>query len=196
MHISDKFTIFAICYGKVIKSVNIHKKTFRFIPLAKPNNNTTPTCVITVGASGCGKSTYVNKNFCDYAKLCMDDMRKELTGSVSDQSKNKEVHSLLTTRLKRHIAAKDNIALPNTNLNANGLVQLLDMLNDYNVILLLFDDSLRPELCAQRVTADINNGQDRANTAVVQGLIENMSERYVILCSIQYTYNNVLIKII
>ena len=45
--------------------------------------------IIPIGISGSGKSRLYNLNYQDYVKICPDDIRKELTGSISDQSKNK-----------------------------------------------------------------------------------------------------------
>ncbi len=49
--------------------------------------------IMGIGIPGSGKTTIL-KNFAekyDYAYICPDDIRKELTGSESDQSKNNEV---------------------------------------------------------------------------------------------------------
>lgn len=58
--------------------------------------------IIGIGTPGSGKTT-VMKNFAEkygYVYICPDDIREELTGSVIDQSKNREVWAEAHKRVK------------------------------------------------------------------------------------------------
>jgi predicted kinase len=64
--------------------------------------NDTGTVLITVGIPGSGKSTFINsflKEYPDFIVIHPDSIRKELTGSEEDQSKNAEVFALAFSRL-------------------------------------------------------------------------------------------------
>ena len=56
-----------------------------------------PSLIELIGVSGSGKSTWIKNNKSKWNKTVVispDEIRKELTGNISDQSKNKEVFEL------------------------------------------------------------------------------------------------------
>ena len=144
--------------------------------------------VITCGVSGCGKTTYLRKNYPSYALVCPDDLRKTLTGDISDQSKNDLVWKNIYDLIAKLSKAKKDFAVSATNLTWKGLKQILDNIfisDELECEILLFKDSENWQLCRNRVAEDIKNGVDRSNTVNVKVgdslLIEVMSEKYLIL---------------
>ena len=84
--------------------------------------------IIPIGISGSGKSRLYNLNYQDYVKICPDDIRKELTGSISDQSKNKEVFELAQQRIDDCIANDKNVFYDATNINQEYAFNLTSQL--------------------------------------------------------------------
>jgi predicted kinase len=54
---------------------------------------------ITVGISGSGKTTWLLENSTGKRVISPDEIRRELTGDVSDQTKNKEVFKIAFERV-------------------------------------------------------------------------------------------------
>jgi len=70
--------------------------------------------IISVGIPGSGKSTFLEKikdQFLIFGYICPDQIREELTGNVSDQSKNKEVWELAYSRLEKLLMDNNNITV-------------------------------------------------------------------------------------
>lgn len=128
---------------------------------------------ITVGISGCGKSTWCKKHreaHSDVESLyiCPDEIRKELTGNVSDQSKNSEVFSLAEKRLLEGTSRGVNVYWDATNLNPQLLERLIGMIgHEYNIALIVFNRSKNWQACKAAVRRDIKNGTDRSETSEV-----------------------------
>lgn len=94
--------------------------------------------VIPIGISGSGKSTLYNKVFKDegFVKICPDDIRKELTGDISNQSKNKEVFEMVDVLIDDCVKNNVNCYLDATNLNTKlrkKLIKRLDNTNNPNL---------------------------------------------------------------
>lgn len=138
--------------------------------------------VLTSGISGSGKSTFL-RNFFKGTVICPDDIRRELTGNVSDQSRNAEVWELTYKRFREALATGDNVAISAMFLNekaVNSVCEEIDKTDSFPVLeIVLMEDSYNWKLCADRVKKDIENGVDRADTASVNGLIETMHDRWV-----------------
>ena len=56
-----------------------------------------------IGVPGSGKSTFCRDHLADGEIICPDDIRRELTGDASDQSRNEEVFSLVRAALATHL---------------------------------------------------------------------------------------------
>lgn len=135
------------------------------------------TLYIPIGISGSGKTTYGNK--LNVPVVCPDDIRKELTGDISNQSKNAEVFLVYKDRLSK-LASKGKDAF--TSMTHLRFSYIKNTINSYNsskpfkVVFLLFEDSLDWEKCYNRVKDDIENKVDRAK--VSEDIVRNQSERY------------------
>ena len=138
---------------------------------------------ICIGISGSGKTTYCDSHFPDYNILCMDDIRFQLTGSYSDQSRNRRVTQIFNDLLEDAVSKNENICISNTNLRISYIKDILKKLTkNYEVELLLFEDSRDWEKCLDRVLLDIKSNIGRSNTSSVEingmPLIKVMSDRY------------------
>lgn len=73
---------------------------------------------ITVGIPGCGKTTFLESQSEDeaWSIVSTDRMREELTGDMSDQSRNDEVFDALYTKIRTHLSAGWPVAVDATNL--------------------------------------------------------------------------------
>ena len=140
---------------------------------------------ISVGISGSGKSTYLNK--LNVPVVCPDDIRKELTGDISDQSQNQKVWFEAYRRLKEYIAKDEDVAFSATSLGMQYMYEVDKLVleagnKNVELIVLWFDDSEQWMVCQDRVKADIENGVDRSKTADVNidgvPLIQKMSDKY------------------
>lgn len=138
--------------------------------------------VFTSGISGSGKSTFLN-NFFKGTVICPDDIRRELTGNVSDQSRNAEVWNLTYKRFREALATGEDVAISAMFLNEKAVNDVLKEIDKTEALplleIVLMEDSYNWKLCADRVKKDIENGVDRADTASVDGLIESMHNKWV-----------------
>ena len=143
------------------------------------------------GISGSGKSTFGNtlkSEIKDLFIVCPDDIRKELTGNISDQSKNEEVWQETYRLIREHLRNGENVYLSATNLNRSGIKFLLKIAKRAKapVEVVAFEASRDWNLCYSRVKADIDNNVDRSNTLCdievdeeKVPLIKHMSEKYI-----------------
>lgn len=126
-----------------------------------------PKFIITVGISGSGKSTWirtlVNQGF---IVVSPDDIRREITGTVNNESKNNEVFSLAYQRTIDAINSGKNVIFDATNLISKYRIDMLNKLKqnidiEFDAFAKIFDGD--PEISKQRIAKDIESGVDRSN---------------------------------
>jgi len=118
-----------------------------------------------VGVSGSGKSTY-RKQFPSAVIICPDDIRRELTGSVSDQSKNAVVFDIAYKRLDKAMQYQESeIIFDSTGLHTPGRIKAVSIARQYgyDTHVVVFIDSQDLDLCRSRVRKDIMNKVDRSD---------------------------------
>lgn len=137
---------------------------------------------------GAGKSTFIKERKKeDDIVICPDEIRKELTGDISDQSKNKEVWDTAYDRLYKNVSEQSNdIWFDATNCKVSSITKLIgviqnaatetDILVDVN--LEVMQDSYEPDLCKHRIHTDISDGIERSNVPdeVVDRMFATFSE--------------------
>lgn len=141
---------------------------------------------LTIGISGSGKTTFGNKLLQDNKVdivVCPDDLRKEITGSIDNQSQNKIVFDTAYLLLEDYLKQGLKVYFSATSLNMKSIRQVKKISDRTKATLkiLLFEDSLDWKLCQRRVEKDIIQGIERSNTLIIRNnmpLIEEMSERY------------------
>lgn len=126
-----------------------------------------PKFIIPVGISGSGKSRWImsleNQGF---EVISPDEIRRELTGSISDQSKNREVFPLAYERTVEALNAGKSVIFDATNIKSKERKQMLDYLKgnvsrDFDAFAKVFIAD--PEISKERIAKDIEAGVDRSN---------------------------------
>ena len=140
---------------------------------------TVPILCMTIGIPGSSKSTWA-KSQKGFEIVCPDEIRKELTGTISDQSKNGEVWEVWKVAAQRVVEfLKDgkNVILDATNTTTKGRTQFLKNIpNDliYQKQAIVFDVS--PEDAKKRIKKDLEDGKDRSN--VPDDVIDRMYKQF------------------
>lgn len=137
----------------------------RLNPDFKQSEN--PKLILPIGISGSGKSTWIkSQTDPNTVVVCPDDIRRELTGNISDQSRNGEVWSTTFDRVVQALNAGKNVILDATNVKSRdrrGLMNHLkvNVYKPFEAYAKIFD--VNPDVAKQRVKKDIEGGVDRSN---------------------------------
>jgi len=124
---------------------------------------TIPVLVLTVGIPSAGKSTWV-KSQKGFEIICPDEIRKELTGNISDQSQNAKVWQIATQRVIEALKNGKNVILDATNTTTKGRTQFLEKIPKeiiYQKQAIVFHVS--PEDAKKRIKKDLEDKKDRSN---------------------------------
>lgn len=144
-------------------------------------DNYTPTLILPIGISGSGKSTWINNliNKDYYTIISPDEIRKELTGSISDQSKNIDVFRITDELMYDSLRQEKPTIIDATNLNTMFRRKLIsEVLNKYpNTKIYYKFMTSNPIISKQRITKDIANNKDRAN--VPFDIIDRQYDQYL-----------------
>ena len=129
--------------------------------------NFKPKFIIPIGISGSGKSRWI-KSLVDlgYEIISPDDIRRELTGDVSNQSRNKDVFPIAFQRTIKAINDGNSVIFDATNVNSSHRKRMLDYIKqntelDFDAFAKIFN--VDPEICNERIRNDIETGIDRSN---------------------------------
>lgn len=90
-----------------------------------------PELILLCGPSASGKSTWIERNGEGARVVSLDDLRAELTGNRSDQSRNGEVVQLAKERLREGLRAKGRTIWEATSLNREQRTTIIDLALDY-----------------------------------------------------------------
>ena len=143
----------------------------------------TQKLAIVIGISGSGKSTFARhlEDEAEYLRICPDDIRKELTGDVSDQSQNGRVWKTAYQRLTKALADGRSVVFDSTAVRKKTRTELLAFAEQHHVqtIAYMLMDSLSKERCRDRVAADLDGGIDRSNTLAKDVIIEKQHAMFL-----------------
>ena len=134
-----------------------------------------------IGIPGCGKSTYLKTlNNRNIVVIAPDNIRKELTGDISDQSKNTEVWQIAEDMIIQNIFKGKYAILDATNVNIKYRQLILNAIknivgNGIKTYATVFN--CNPSVSKQRISKDIKRGIDRAN--VPDEIIDIMYDQYL-----------------
>lgn len=118
--------------------------------------------IIPIGISGSGKSRLYKTEYSDIVKICPDDIRLELTGDISDQSKNKEVFKIVDDRIAECVSNNTDFYLDATNLNTNYREKLTRELVEKGVVVHYELLKCNPIVSWFRIKLDIIRGINRS----------------------------------
>lgn len=126
-----------------------------------------PTFYMAIGISGSGKSTILNKVFERDVIVEPDAVRREVTGSVSDQSKDFAVWKEVTNRVNLHLATMGLAVLDATNTKSSLRSQFLKNIpGGIRKVAIVFqiegtDEEIVDKLY-NRIQKDLKKGKDRS----------------------------------
>lgn len=119
--------------------------------------------VLPIGISGSGKSYIYNKDYKDCVQVSPDLIREELTGSISNQSKNKEVFQLAFERVDYYLNNGKDVFFDATNVNKSQRKNFTDKYigTDVNVIYVVLPADI--DLSWKRIRSDIREKKNRSD---------------------------------
>lgn len=120
--------------------------------------------ILPIGISGSGKSRLYKKEYSDYKLVSPDEIRKFLTGNISDQSKNNEVFERVDNLIDWCIKHDMNVFYDATNINKKYRRKFVNQFKDKDnvkIIYLVFPADV--ELSNKRIRKDMSDGVDRSD---------------------------------
>ena len=115
-----------------------------------PHRDQHARVVLTCGASGSGKSHWVDAHCPDSECISLDEIREELCGRRDDQSKNGQVMQLAKERFRQCLRAKSSVVWEATNLREDGRLALIQLAYDYHASTRLVMTNTTPEVLERR----------------------------------------------
>lgn len=132
---------------------------------------------IMIGVPGSGKSYYISTHKSEKdIVISPDNLRRQMTGSVSDQSMNKEVWQRAYELLRLYSQKENDIWFDATNVRLSSINKILAEAGKVDIEFIVLKDSENATLCKQRIKADLENKKDRSN--VPDEVVDRMSEEF------------------
>ena len=119
--------------------------------------------ILPIGISGSGKSYIYNKDYSDCVQVSPDLIREELTGSISNQSKNKEVFKLAFERVDEYLNKGKDVFFDATNVNKSQRKSFTDKYKDTDVEVIYVILPADIDLSWKRIRADIRDKKNRSD---------------------------------
>ena len=119
--------------------------------------------VLPIGISGSGKSYIYNRDYKDYVQVSPDLIREELTGDISNQTRNKEVFKIAFERVDECIKNGQNVFFDATNTNKVQRKNFTDKYKgtDVEVVYVVLPADI--DLSWKRIRADIRENKNRSD---------------------------------
>jgi predicted kinase len=134
-----------------------------------------PALTLMVGIPGSGKSSWIAENKSENAVVVSpDDIRRELSGNVSDQTQNAKVWELAKQRTVEALKLGKDVILDATNVATKSRKRFLQGLPPHKLQAKRFEAD--PEETYKRIQKDLEEGKDRS--AVPHGAIISMNEQF------------------
>ena len=119
--------------------------------------------ILPIGISGSGKSYIYNKDYSDCVQVSPDLIREELTGSISNQSKNKEVFKLAFERVDEYLNKGKDVFFDATNVNKGQRKSFTDKYKGTDVEVIYVVLTADIDLYWRRIRTDIRNEKNRSD---------------------------------
>jgi predicted kinase len=134
-----------------------------------------PSLIMMVGIPGAGKSTWIAQNARENTVVVSpDDIRRELSGNVSDQTQNTKVWFLAKERTIAALRAGKDVILDATNVATKSRKRFLEGLPPHVLKAKRFEAD--PEETYARIRKQIEKGEDRSD--VPHGAIMRMHDQF------------------
>ena len=119
--------------------------------------------VLPIGISGSGKSYIYNRDYKDCVQVSPDLIREELTGDISNQSKNKEVFKLAFERVDEYLNNGQDVFFDATNVNKSQRKTFTDKYigSDVEIVYVILPADI--DLSWKRIRSDIVEKKNRAD---------------------------------
>ena len=133
--------------------------------------------VMPIGISGSGKSRLYNISYSDYEKVCPDDIRYELTGNISDQTRNGSVFKIAEERIDKCVALNKDVYYDGTNLNKKlrkKFVEKYRGTEGVKIVYVVLPADI--ELSNERIRKDISDHKNRSD--VPYDVLERQMKMY------------------
>jgi len=123
---------------------------------------TIPDFILLIGIPGSGKSFWISKFNSDnkYSVVSPDQIRKQLTGNISDQMQNAKVWSIARERVKSYLGRGKSVIFDATMTNAQRRREFIQGLPPAKLKAKVF--YVEPEVSKARIKKDIEAGKERA----------------------------------
>ena len=119
--------------------------------------------IIPIGISGSGNSYIYNRDYKDYILVSPDLIREELTGDISNQSKNKEVFRIAFARVDEYLKREQNVFFDATNVNKSQRKKFTDKYVDTDVDVTYVVLPADIDLSWTRIRKDIREKKNRSD---------------------------------
>ena len=138
-----------------------------------------PDVILPIGTSGSGKSTFIKSLPQENLVIIEpDSMRVEFTGDMNNKSKDKEIYIEAANRAIKAIEQGKQVVFDTTNLTKEKRLPFIEAIKkeipNANIQYKLME--LNPELAKQRIKAQLERGENRAN--VPDSTIDRHAESY------------------
>ena len=119
--------------------------------------------ILPIGISGSGKSYIYNRDYKDCVQVSPDLIREELTGDISDQSKNKEVFKLAFERVGEFLNDGKDVFFDATNVNKDKRKKFTDKYKETDVEVIYVVLPADIDLSWKRIRKDIREKKNRSD---------------------------------
>jgi len=152
----------------MMKTSTTKQRLFEIMERVDPNfTQNKPKFIIPIGISGSGKSHWIKSlEGQGFEVVSPDEIRRELTGSISDQTRNKDVFPIAFQRTIDFLNAGKSVIFDATNVGSYHRKQMLDTFKEkvsieFDAFAKVFD--VDPEISKERIRKDIEGGVDRSD---------------------------------
>ena len=119
--------------------------------------------IVPIGISGSGKTRLYNMRYKDYILLSPDLIRKELTGDISNQTRNKDVFKEVDRRVDEYVENGKSFFYDATNVNTDFRKVFSDKFRGTDVKIVYVVLPADVTVSMKRIKTDIKNKAERAN---------------------------------
>ena len=118
--------------------------------------------IVPIGISGSGKTRLYNMRYSDLTLVSPDLIRKELTGSISDQRKNREVFEEVDRRVADLVKKGESFFYDATNVNSEFRKKFVEQFRGTDVKITYVILPADMNTSSVRIKQDLKNNVDRS----------------------------------